>query len=62
MKNFLNKTLEELYKDYYRSENFKKFSSNKNVKRFDAQLRKETKEKFSLLKLDGFIKLLKNEY
>ena len=62
LKNFLNKTLEELYKDYYRSENFKKFSSNKNVKRFDAQLRKETKEKFSLLKLDGFIKLLKNEY
>ena len=62
LKNFLNKTLEELYKDYYRSENFKKFSSNKNVKRFDAQLRKEKKEKFSLLKLDGFIKLLKNEY
>ena len=62
MKNFLNKTLEELYKDYYRSENFKNFSSNEKMKRFDAQLRKEKKEKFSLLKLDGFIKLLKNEY
>ena len=62
LKNFLNKTLEDMYKEYYKSQKFKEFSSNDDVKRFDAQLRRETKEKFSFLKPEGFIKYLKNEY
>ena len=61
LKIFLNKTLEEMYKEYYKTEKFREFSSNDDVKRFDAQLLRETKEKFSFLKHEGFIKFLKNE-
>ena len=61
LKNFLNKTLEQTYKEYYKSEKFMEFISKDDVKRFDAQLLRETKEKFSFLKTEGFIKFLKNE-
>ena len=58
--NFLNKTVEDVIIEFYSSEEFKKFCSDKEIQEYDEGFFKE--KKFRILKDLGFLKLIKGEY
>ena len=60
LKIYINKTVEDIIKEYYMSKEFIKFKSDKEIIEKDEGFYRE--KKFSLLKDYGFIKLIKNQY
>ena len=57
---YLNKTMEEVIKDYYTSDEFKNFIANEEIIEYDKAFYKE--KKFSILQDYGFLRLNKGQY
>ena len=57
---YLNKTMEEVIKDYYTSDEFKNFIANEEIIEYDKAFYKE--KKFSILQDYGFLRLIKGQY
>ena len=57
---YLNKTMEEVIKDYYNSDEFKNFIANEEIIEYDKAFYKE--KKFSILQDYGFLRLIKGQY
>lgn len=57
---YLNKTMEEVIKDYYTSDEFKNFITNEEIIEYDKAFYKE--KKFSILQDYGFLRLIKGQY
>ena len=57
---YLNKTGEDVIREYYNSEAFDQFKENMEIKEYDEAFKRE--KKFSLLEDLGFLKLIRGEY